>query len=142
VELALNLAWLLIAVTSYALLARHLASVGKERASGPSRCVSIVALSCALVILFPIISLTDDLHDMQVAVEEPTSCFTVMKKCGVNRPLSNIDSSHHLPYTVSWSRTSRQWLAIGLVAVQRTLDVQPPLTETSFGRSPPFFDLS
>jgi hypothetical protein len=128
------------------LLARHLASVGSGPACGPSRCVCIVALSCALVILFPIISLTDDLHDMQVAVEEPTSCFAVMKKCGVNRLLSNTDSSHHsshrLPYTVSWSRTSTQWLAIGVVAVQKTLDVQPPLTETSLGRSPPFFGLS
>jgi lysylphosphatidylglycerol synthetase-like protein (DUF2156 family) len=138
-ELALNLAWFIIAVASYALLVRHLANLGAGHACGPSRCHCIVALSCVLAILFPVISLTDDLHEMQAAVEEPSSSCVVMKRCGVNHPLAPISSSHQLPYIVSSTRTDVSWVVFGNIVIQRMAHPSLGLSLTTFGRAPPSF---
>src|ERR1700733_8156181 len=84
-ELALNLAWAIIAATSYALLFRRLGNRGAWRARGVSRVQCIVALTCFLAILFPVISLTDDLHEMQATAEEASTSGLVIKKCVAGR---------------------------------------------------------
>src|ERR1700691_237610 len=82
-ELALNLAWAIIAATSYALLFRRLRNRGAWRARGVSRVQCIVALTCFLAILFPVISLTDDLHEMQATAEEASPYRLIMKRAGL-----------------------------------------------------------
>jgi hypothetical protein len=138
-EIALNLAWLIIAVASYALLAGRLASLDAGHLRGSSRCHCVVALSCALAILFPVISLTDDLNEMQAAVEEPSSSCVVMKRCGVNHPLVRINTSHALPYRVSSSRTGVCWVAFGNIANSHTAHRSFVLPLTASGRAPPLF---
>jgi hypothetical protein len=66
-ELLLNLAWLLLALPGYWLWRRsfHTRALGKL---GSLQC--LLALGCLLVLLFPVISATDDLHVMGAEMEE------------------------------------------------------------------------
>ena len=75
-EVLLNSIWLLVAIGAIMLWRpeRHRAL---PTGRGLSRCFGLIALVCALVLLFPIISLTDDLHAEQAAMED--SSRTVMK---------------------------------------------------------------
>jgi hypothetical protein len=136
-ELALNLAWLMIAIAGYALLFRHLASSRSGRAYGWARYQCIVALSCTLAILFPVISLTDDLHDMQATVEEPSSSCVVLKKCGASHPSASIRNSHQALFIASSFDTGVGWFAIGSVASPSKVYASPGLLLTPVGRAPP-----
>jgi hypothetical protein len=78
-ELALNLVWAIGAADSYGLLFHRLAICGAGNARGLSRCQCIVALTCFLAILFPVISLTDVLHEMQATAEAASPPGLVMK---------------------------------------------------------------
>jgi len=70
-ELLLNLAWLLLAIPAYGLWRK---STHAKRRHGISSLQCLLALGCALVLLFPVISATDDLHAMRAEIEEsPTS---------------------------------------------------------------------
>jgi hypothetical protein len=66
-ELLLNLAWLLLALPAFWLWRRnfHTRALGKL---GSLQC--LLALACLLVLLFPVISATDDLHVMRTEMEE------------------------------------------------------------------------
>src|SRR5271166_1318914 len=66
-ELLLNLAWLLLALPAYWLWR------GSRSATAGHKFTSLqclFALSCMLVILFPVISATDDLRAMRTEMEE------------------------------------------------------------------------
>jgi hypothetical protein len=67
-ELLLNLLWLMLAVPAVWLLRRD------PTCARSSRCRSglcpAVLLGCILVLLFPVISVTDDLHAMRPEMEE------------------------------------------------------------------------
>jgi len=65
-ELVLNLAWILLALPAYWLW-RHTRSREHSRNSSFER---LLALACALVLLFPVISATDDLHAMRAEMED------------------------------------------------------------------------
>jgi hypothetical protein len=66
-ELLLNLAWLLLVVPAYWLWRRSRIAGGRF-SSGPVQC--FLALGCAVVLLFPVISATDDLRAMRAELEE------------------------------------------------------------------------
>jgi hypothetical protein len=66
-ELLLNLAWLLLAIPAYQLWR---SSTPAHRRHGFSSLQCLLALGCALVLLFPVISATDDLHAMRAEMEE------------------------------------------------------------------------
>ena len=137
-ELVLNVAWFIIAAASYALFFRVLSgSAGREH--GPSRCQCIIASSCALAILFPVISLTDDLHERQATVEESSSSRIIMKKCGVNHQLTPVPTPHQLLYVVSSLGTDVGWLVFGDTETQRTVQLSRGLWLTTLGRAPPAF---
>ena len=74
-ELVLNLAWLLLALPAYWLW--H----GSKKNSGGRKFTALqclLALGCVLVILFPVVSATDDLHAMRAEMEEsPASKHSV-----------------------------------------------------------------
>lgn len=68
-ELLLNLAWLLLALPAYWLWQG-------ARGRGERRHNSLqvlLALGCALVLLFPVISASDDLHVMRAEMEDSSS---------------------------------------------------------------------
>ncbi|HEX3989456.1 MAG TPA: hypothetical protein VHZ30_08480, partial [Verrucomicrobiae bacterium] len=66
-ELFLNLVWLLLAMPAYCLWRR--ARCGPS-VDGHSSLQYLLALGCALVLLFPVVSATDDLHAMRPEIEE------------------------------------------------------------------------
>jgi hypothetical protein len=79
-ELLLNLAWLLLALPAYWLWR-------DSRTLPPGRRFTslqvLLALGCMLVILFPVISATDDLRAMRTEMEEsPASKRSVCQKTG------------------------------------------------------------
>lgn len=65
-ELLLNLVWLLLAVPAFWLWRRGVSTSGRKY--GSLHC--LLALACILVLLFPVISATDDLHAMRAEAEE------------------------------------------------------------------------
>src|SRR5437899_11835034 len=71
-ELALNLVWLFVAIVGIGLLWRSLSCPARPNRPA-SNWRKIVAMSCALIILFFVISMTDDLHDQEIVVEENKS---------------------------------------------------------------------
>jgi hypothetical protein len=62
-ELFLNLVWTALAVASFCLWVRH------EKRDGTTRCLPLIALVMLLVILFPVISVSDDLWSVQNPAE-------------------------------------------------------------------------
>jgi hypothetical protein len=75
-ELLLNLAWLLLVVPGYWLWRRRPYS----RHASSRQC--LLALSCVFVLLFPVISASDDLHAMRAEMEDPSSCKRVVRTAG------------------------------------------------------------
>ena len=72
-ELFLNLCWLSLLVPAYLLWRHRTSSTSSDTpAKSPVACplVFLSALGCALVLLFPVISATDDLHAMRADMEE------------------------------------------------------------------------
>ena len=80
-ELLLNLAWLLLALPAFWLWRRSTAaSVGRKFTA--LQCV--LALGCMLVILFPVVSATDDLRAMRNETEEsPISKRTSVRQAAI-----------------------------------------------------------
>ncbi len=84
-ELALNLVWVCVAIVGIGLLCGSLSRTS-ARAEGPSRnWRKIVAMSCALIILFFVISMTDDLHDQEIAIEDNKSA-RIVPVSGISLP--------------------------------------------------------
>src|SRR5713226_2331666 len=69
-ELALNLVWVCVAIVGIGLLCRSLSHAAACPDRPASHWRKIVAMSCALIILFFVISMTDDLHDQEIVLEE------------------------------------------------------------------------
>ncbi len=76
-EVVLNVFWLLLALVSFGLLRRWHFSARNHAPIRPAR--GIFALGCALALLFPIISVTDDLHGEQIALEDSNYCKRELK---------------------------------------------------------------
>lgn len=72
-ELALNLIWVCVALSGCALLGSNLSRASRLPAGRTSNRQKIIAMGCALIILFFVISMTDDLHDQEIFVEESKS---------------------------------------------------------------------
>jgi len=66
-ELLLNLLWLLLVMPAFWLW-RYSRTAPERRKTSTFHC--LLALGCLLVILFPVISATDDLHAMRAEMEE------------------------------------------------------------------------
>jgi hypothetical protein len=81
-ELALNLAWLLIAVALLLLCGARALSFTQRR----RRITAVVALACLVWLLFPVISITDDLNSGQ-SVFEATSIKKPVQPGDQVRPL-------------------------------------------------------
>jgi len=78
-ELLLNLAWVLMALPSYWLW-RQCAGARALRSVSALQC--LLALGCVLVLLFPVISATDDLHAMRTEMEESSTSKRAVRQTG------------------------------------------------------------
>ena len=76
-ELILNLVWVCVAIAGVC-VQLFTATRAAESAGRVNRSRKILAMLCALVILFFVISMTDDLHDQEVMLEESRSSGVAM----------------------------------------------------------------
>lgn len=81
-ELLLNLVWLLLAVPAYWLW-RGSRTAGAQRTFSALQC--LLALGCVLVVLFPVVSATDDLQAMRAEIEESPASKRGVRQSGTDR---------------------------------------------------------
>lgn len=66
-ELLLNLIWIALAIGSFVIF-----MLRQRSRHGRAQWTSVFALACILLVLFPIISASDDLHPSQALMEDAT----------------------------------------------------------------------
>lgn len=130
-ELLLNLAWLLLALPAFWLWRGSRGSAGRKLTA--LQC--LLSLGCVLVVLFPVISATDDLRAMGAEMEEsPTTKRSICQKSTEkvspgkwhSQPSLLSNSNSFIPAEQAWH----------LVATSTpTFFSAPPVTRT--GRAPP-----
>jgi len=139
-ELALNLIWLGLALAGFALLGSDLSRAAEHSARRPSNRQKFIAMSCALIILFFVVSMTDDLHDQEVAVEE-SKLLRVANAAGS----PSLASAHSVvtPAFLMLFAFTRSSLAFTLPSTRRlleSLEVSSPAAvsrSSHCGRAPP-----
>ena len=115
-ELLLNLAWMLLALPAYWLWRDSRTASRKFR---PSH--SLLALACMLVILFPVISATDDLHAMRAEMEESPNGKRGACQAGSDRsstPKSSTQPALNVG-SISFSAGDWAWYDMPAVRVSR-----------------------
>jgi hypothetical protein len=134
-ELLLNLAWVLLALPAYWLWRRD-AGVRRGRRFSSLQC--LLALGCVLVLLFPVISATDDLRAMRAEMEDSPIGKRTVRQAGSDKNSAWVNRLQSPPAAVA----SAGWLAVpevGLLSV--SVDRLPPLAGPGVshaGRAPPF----
>lgn len=91
-ELLLNLLWLMLAVPAIWLWRRDPAYARSSRRLGHLR--PMVLLACLLVLLFPVVSATDDLHAMRPEMEESSLSKRALKQSGGEKSYSWLTGLH------------------------------------------------
>lgn len=75
-ELTLNLVWICVAIAGILVQMVMLFRASAASEHPGRKCRKIIAMACTLVILFFVISMTDDLHDQALLLEERKSSGT------------------------------------------------------------------
>jgi hypothetical protein len=129
-ELFLNLCWLSLLVPGVLLW--------RQRRVSTAACGSlafICVLGCALILLFPVISATDDLHAMRPEMEESERGFRHAGNCGCSaHALAQASSQLLLP------SSARLTVAFEQMGTVHTFVAQTPVTfaaPATGGRAPP-----
>jgi hypothetical protein len=135
-ELFLNLLWLLLAIPAYCLWrkARRGPSV-----DGHSSLQCLFALGCALILLFPVVSATDDLHAMRAEMEESS-------KRGIRQTVSDKSGSGPSGWHASLAVAASVSVFVPLIRTWLKLRVPElffaaSLPEVRTGRAPPVIRL-
>jgi len=102
--LLLNLAWVLLALPAYWLWRRD---AGLRLGRGVTALQCLLALGCALVLLFPVISASDDLHAMRAEMEESASSKRSVRQAGSDKNSAWVNRLQGAPAVVA----SAVWLA-------------------------------
>jgi hypothetical protein len=136
-ELALNLIWLLLALAAIALWRLRWTNQPRARRQAPWR--EWTSVACALVLLFFVVSLTDDLHANVLALEDSSIS---------RRQVNCLSPAHHQPQPKHFPTTPGVAIlpaaligadfAAGLVfAATSTPQQLCQRQETHSGRAPP-----
>jgi hypothetical protein len=133
-ELLLNFAWLLLALPACWLWRRAEARPARQVSS----LQSLLALGCALFLLFPVISASDDLHAMRAEIEESATSKRTARNASAEKSSGWVQRLQTLPATVA----TAAWLAAPEVewfevcAVRISPLARPAVIQV--GRAPPF----
>jgi hypothetical protein len=136
-ELFLNLCWLSLLVPAYLLWQERSFSASSERVPGSvgaSPRVFLCVLSCVFVLLFPVISATDDLRAARPEMEESERAFRDANRCAC--------SSHALTHSaqlvqLSAASTSPDFTPTGIVLRFTPQTLVVFFTSAPAGRAPP-----
>jgi hypothetical protein len=94
-ELLLNLLWLTLALPAIWMW-RHQSVCAKDRPRF-HRIRPLVLFGCVLMLLFPVVSATDDLHAMRQEMEESSSSKKLVKQAVADKSLARITTAGALP---------------------------------------------
>jgi hypothetical protein len=133
-ELLLNLAWVMLALPGYWLWRRSAESRLKQRRFSSVQVV--LALGCALVLLFPVISASDDLHAMRAEMEDSSINKRAVRQSG-DRSSTWINRMQGAAVATGVSRWVTPEFGPLEVALVRILPLARPSIYCA-GRAPPF----
>jgi hypothetical protein len=138
-ELLLNLAWLLLVLPAYGIWRQG--AVAKR----PNRFNSLqglLALGCLLVLLFPIISATDDVHAMRAEMEESGASKRSVRQASQDKFSVKVSRLHNSPAILenasAFALNCDGWR-------ESVIASSSPLAAPSIlraGRAPPVFSLA
>jgi hypothetical protein len=138
-ELLLNLAWLLLALPAYGIWRQ---GVVRKRQNRVHSLQGLLALGCLLVLLFPIISATDDLHAMRAEMEEPGASKRSVRQASQDKFSVKVSRLHNSPAILenasAFALSCDSWRASVITS-------SSPLAAPSIlraGRAPPIFSLA
>ncbi|MGA8868383.1 MAG: hypothetical protein WB510_15525 [Candidatus Sulfotelmatobacter sp.] len=135
-ELLLNLAWVLLALPGYWLWRNRVARGRRESAFSARQC--LLALSCVLVLLFPVISATDDLHAMRAEMEESATNRRTVRSASSDKNSAWVNRLQTPPATLTGVvRLTAPEAGLHKVSVQSLLALAAPCVLRA-GRAPPF----
>jgi hypothetical protein len=134
-ELLLNLAWILLALPAYWLWRRD-AEARPGRGVSSLQC--LLALGCVLVLLFPVISASDDLHAMRAEMEDSSVSKRAVRQAGSEKNSAWVNRLQGPPAAVA-NAVRLVAPEAGLLEVSVTC-VSPVARPCVFhgGRAPPF----
>ncbi len=134
-ELLLNLLWVLLALPAYWLWRREAGACLGRRFSS-LQC--LLALVSVLVLLFPVISASDDLHAMRAEMEDSSISKRTVRQAGSDKNSAWINRLQGPPAIVA----SANWLAAPEVRRLEVSIIRLPahaaLRILHAGRAPPF----
>jgi len=131
-ELFLNLCWLSLLLPCYLLWRQRTSS---DRAAAPPL-VFLCALGCALILLFPVISATDDLHVVRPEMEESERGFRRAGNCACTPHALTHSSQPVLP---SFASLTPEFEQIAAAVLPFTSQLLRTFSVSTFaGRAPPF----
>jgi hypothetical protein len=132
-ELLLNLAWVLLALPAYWLWRRD-AGLRVRRRVSSLQC--LLALGCVLVLLFPVISASDDLHAMRAEMEDSSISKRTVRQAGSERHSAWTNRMQGPPAVTSAARL----VAPEVRLLEVSVTVAAPLAQPCVfhgGRAPP-----
>lgn len=133
-ELVLNLAWILLALPAYWLWRR---GTGARRAREVSSLQFLLALGCVVVLLFPVISATDDLHVMRAEMEDSSISKRAVRQAENDKTWAWVNRLQGPPAMAA----SGNWLpALEIRLFEDAIVHVPPLSRRcvrNAGRAPP-----
>lgn len=136
-ELLLNLAWLLLALPAYWLW-RECSSAPARRRFSSLQC--FLALACAIVVLFPVISATDDLRAMRAEMEESPSSKRSFGQGSNDKPSISRYQSQPAMLVVASALFTRTEFALALPS--SCISIAPGASVSPIGRAPPAVSLA
>jgi hypothetical protein len=135
-ELLLNLFWLTLAVPALWMWCRK-SVYGKDRQRFDG-IRPVLLLGCALMLLFPVVSATDDLHAMRQEMEESSPSNRIVKQATGDKSVVGLNIPRALPAWISPVPFGPDYQACRQVfAVSDLLPPQAHSTEHA-SRAPPF----
>jgi hypothetical protein len=134
-ELFLNLCWLMLAVPAYWLWRSESPGWSTKRLHC-SR--SLVLLGSVLLLLFPVVSATDDLHAMHPEMEEASPCKRVVRSASTDKASCSSSRLGNAPSSVlSVFSFHRGPESEGLLRAQSTVVREQVRLGTNACRAPP-----
>jgi hypothetical protein len=150
-ELFLNLCWLSLLLPAYLLWRQRTFATAavacmpcSKRSSAHRPLIFLCVLGCALVLLFPVISASDDLHAMRPEMEESERSFRHAGHCASashafaqSSPFHR-SSFHRSPFVLTSSASlARELEPLGNVLLFTPPALVTPSANAPVGRAPP-----
>jgi hypothetical protein len=134
-ELLLNIVWLTLALPAIWMW-RH-ESVCPTDGCRLHRIRPFLLFSCVLVLLFPVISATDDLHAMRQEIEESSPSKRMVKQAVGDKSAVGLSISGALPAWISPVPFGPNYELCGLVSTMSLLLPQQAYSTEHASRAPP-----